>query len=67
MKLVLDSNNIFSALIKKSRTIDIIISDLFELFAPEYIFNEITKLKELLLRKSKLDKEDWMNTKVALC
>lgn len=59
MKLVLDSNIIFSALIKKSITRDIILSDLFELYAPEYIFNEITKHKELLLRKSKLDKGDF--------
>ena len=59
MKLVLDSNIIFSALIKKSITRDIILSDLFELYAPEYIFNEITKHKELLLRKSKLDRGDF--------
>lgn len=67
MKLVLDSNIIFSALIKKSKTRDIILSDLFELYAPEYIFNEITKHKELLLRKSKMDREEWMGNKVALC
>jgi predicted nucleic acid-binding protein len=67
MKLVLDSNIIFSALIKKSKTRDIILSDLFELYAPEYIFNEIIKHKELLLKKSKLDREDWMNTQVAIC
>ena len=59
MKLVLDSNIIFSALIKKSKTRDIILSDLFELYAPEYIFNEITKHKELLLKKSKLDRGDF--------
>jgi predicted nucleic acid-binding protein len=59
MKLVLDSNIIFSALIKKSITRDIILSDLFELYAPEYIFNEITKHKELLLKKSKLDRGDF--------
>lgn len=59
MKLVLDSNIIFSALIKKSKTRDIILSDLFELYAPEYIFNEIIKHKELLLRKSKLDQGDF--------
>ena len=59
MKLVLDSNIIFSALIKKSKTRDIILSDLFELYAPEYIFNEIIKHKELLLRKSKLDQRDF--------
>ena len=57
MKLVLDSNIIFSALIKKSITREIILSDLFELYAPEYIFNEITKHKEL--RKSKLDGGDF--------
>lgn len=59
MKLVVDSNIIFSALIKKSITREIILSDLFELYAPEYIFNEITKHKELLLRKSKLDGGDF--------
>jgi predicted nucleic acid-binding protein len=59
MKLVLDSNILFSALIKKSKTRDIILSDLFELYAPEYIFSEITKHKELLLKKSKLDRGDF--------
>ncbi len=59
MKLVLDSNIIFSALIKESTTRNIILSDAFDLNAPEYIFSEITKHKELLLRKSKLDKRDF--------
>ena len=67
MKFVLDSNIIFSALIKKSKTRDIILSDLFELYAPEYIFNEIINHKELLLRKYKMDREEWMGNKVALC
>ncbi len=58
MKLVLDSNVIFSALIKKSTTRDIILSDIFDLYAPEYIFSEITKHEELLLRKSKMDEEE---------
>jgi predicted nucleic acid-binding protein len=34
-------------------------SDLFELYAPEYIFNEITKHKELLLKKSRMDRGDF--------
>jgi len=58
MKLVLDSNIIFSALIKKSTTRNIILSDVFELHAPEYIFSEITKHKELLLKKSKMNEEE---------
>ncbi len=59
MKLVLDSNIIFSALIKESTTRNIILSDAFDLNAPEYIFNEIAKHKELLLRKSKLDEGEF--------
>jgi len=59
MKLVLDSNIIFSALIRKSTTRDIILSDAFDLHAPEYIFAEITKHKELLLRKSKMTEGDF--------
>ena len=59
MKLVLDSNIIFSALIRKSTTRNIILSDVFELHAPEYIFAEITKHKELLLRKSKMTESDF--------
>ncbi|MCZ7383450.1 MAG: PIN domain-containing protein [Candidatus Methanoperedens sp.] len=59
MKLVLDSNIIFSALIKKSTTRNIILSDVFELHAPEYIFSEISKHKELLLKKSKMNEGDF--------
>ena|SRR3989304_798413 len=60
MKLVLDSNIIFSALIRKSTTRNIILSDVFDLNAPEYIFAEITKHKELLLRKSKMNEGDFI-------
>lgn len=59
MKLVLDSNIIFSALIRKSTARSIILSDVFDLHAPEYIFTEITKHKELLLRKSKMNEGDF--------
>lgn len=59
MKLVLDSNIIFSALIKKSTTRDIILSDIYDLHTPEYIFSELMKHKELLLKKSKLDEGDF--------
>ncbi|MCZ7399491.1 MAG: PIN domain-containing protein [Candidatus Methanoperedens sp.] len=64
MKFVLDSNIIFSALIKKSTTRNIILSDVFELHAPEYIFSEITKHKELLLKKSKMNEEELEQDKV---
>ncbi len=59
MKLVLDSNVLFSALIKKSTTRSIILSDVFDLYAPEYIFSEIAKHKELILNKSKMNEENF--------
>ena len=59
MKLVLDSNIIFSALIKKSTTRNIILSDIFDLHAPEYIFTEIAKHKVLILKKSKMNQGDF--------
>ena len=59
MKLVLDSNILFSALIKKSTSRNIILSDVFELHSPEYIFIEITKYRELLLGKSKMNPADF--------
>jgi predicted nucleic acid-binding protein len=59
MKLVVDSNIIFSSLIRKSTTRNIILSDVFDLHTPEYIFAEITKHKGLLLRKSKMNEGDF--------
>lgn len=59
MKLVLDSNIIFSALIKKSTTRTIILSDIFDLYAPEYIFSAIMEHKEIILKKSKMNEIDF--------
>lgn len=59
MKIVIDSNILFSALIKDSLTRKIILEydDLF-LF-PEFIFEEINNHIEELLIKSKMNKEDF--------
>ncbi len=59
MKLVLDSNILFSALIKKSTARNIILSDIFDLYAPEYIFSELAKHRELIIKKSRLNEGDF--------
>ena len=58
MKLVVDANIIFSALIAGKLT-DIFLSPKLELFAPELLFVEIRKHKEELKQKSHLSEEDF--------
>jgi len=55
---VLDTNIVFSALLKSSTVRKIILSDVFNLFAPEFLFTEIKKYEELILKKSGLKKEN---------
>jgi predicted nucleic acid-binding protein len=59
MNIVIDSNILFSALIRNSETRKIILNyDGFFLF-PSYILIEMDKHKEELLEKSKLSKGDF--------
>lgn len=56
---VLDTNIIFSSLLKDSSARKIILSDIFELFAPEFLFAEINKYKRKILGKTGLDKNNF--------
>ncbi len=58
MKLVIDANILFSALIKDSFTVDIIVCDDIELFAPEFLFDEFLQHKEDILRKARKTTEE---------
>jgi len=59
MKIVIDSNILFSALIKESITRKIILEyDDFFLF-PSFIFEEMEKYKNELLKKSGMSKEEF--------
>ncbi len=59
MIIIIDANILFSALIKNSRTREIILkSDEFFLF-PSYIFIETQKYKEELLQKSRMPEKDF--------
>lgn len=59
MKIILDSNVLFSALIRDSTTRKLILEyDDFFIF-PSYIFEEMEEHKDELLKKSKMNKEDF--------
>jgi predicted nucleic acid-binding protein len=55
---VIDTNIIFSALLKNSAARKIILSDTFDLFVPEFLFTEILKYEEAILKKSGMVKEN---------
>ena len=59
MIIIIDANILFSALIKDSKTREIILkADEFFLF-PSYIFIEAQKYKQEIIEKSKMPKEEF--------
>ena len=59
MKLVVDANILFAALIKEGSTAELLISDKLQLFAPEFLFTEFAKYKELILKKTHRSHEEF--------
>nr|MBI4156662.1 PIN domain-containing protein [Candidatus Woesearchaeota archaeon] len=59
MKIVIDSNRVIAALIKDSKTRNIIFNSYFEFFAPEHILNEIEKYHEDILQKINVKQEEF--------
>jgi predicted nucleic acid-binding protein len=55
MKIVIDSNRLFAAFIKKSLSRAILLNKKFEFYAPLEILDELEKYKEYLIKKSKMD------------
>jgi len=53
LRLVVDANILFAALIKESLTAELIISDNLILFAPEFLFDEFAKYEQYLREKTK--------------
>ena len=54
MKLVVDTNVLYSYFWKISRTKDLIINPNLELFAPEFALEEINKYNEDIIKKAKI-------------
>jgi len=59
MKLVVDANILFAALIKEGSTAELLISDKLQLFAPEFLFTEFAKYEELILKKTHRSHEEF--------
>ncbi|MHA1799452.1 MAG: PIN domain-containing protein, partial [Candidatus Helarchaeota archaeon] len=59
MKLVIDSNRFFAAFIKDSVSRAILLSKKFEFFAPLEILEEILKYKDYLIKKSKINSNEF--------
>jgi len=59
MKLVIDTNRLVAALIKSSVTREIILSDKFDLYSPDYILVEIENNRDFLIKKAKINLKEF--------
>jgi predicted nucleic acid-binding protein len=59
MKLIVDANVLFSALIKDSITAEILLSDKLQLYTPEFIIREFEKHKNTIIAKTHRSKESF--------
>ncbi len=59
MKLVLDTNRLIAALLKKSASRSILTSPSFEFYTPVELLAEVEKYKGYLLEKTRLDKDKF--------
>jgi predicted nucleic acid-binding protein len=59
MKLIVDANILFAALIKNRCTADLIFNSKLELYTPEFIFEEFKKYEKLILTKTSRTKEEF--------
>ena len=59
MILIVDTNIVFAALLKNSKTRELLIDSPLTLYAPETMLSEIRKHQKLILEKSGLSEEDF--------
>jgi len=60
MDLVVDANILISSLISShGKTFELMLNDNFSLIAPEFIFEEVEKYKEDILKKSNLSEDEF--------
>lgn len=59
MRLIIDTNRIISALLKKGWTREIITSNIFEFYTVDYVMDEIRKHKEYILKKAKFTENEF--------
>ena len=59
MKLVIDTNTIISALIKKGISRRIIVTPFINYLTPDYTLQEISKYEKLICKKAKLNHDEF--------
>ena len=59
MDIVIDANVLFSILIKEGKTEDIIFQEELRIFAPEFLFEEFEKYRDLILVKTHRSTEEF--------
>ena len=59
MKLLVDTNVLIKALIKNSMTRGALLSPSYDLFVPEYAFEEVEEHMDVLVRKTGLAVLHW--------
>lgn len=59
MDLIIDANILFSVIIKSGKTEEIMFKTDMRLFAPEFIFEEFHKYKDLLLEKTERTDDEY--------
>lgn len=58
MDLVIDANILFAVLIKRGKTEELLFEDDLHFFAPEFLFEELDKYQELILKKTERNKTE---------
>ena len=61
MELVIDANILFAALIKNSTTSSLLFNPNIKLFAPEFVMMEFMKYQDVILKKTKRNKEEFIS------
>src|SRR3990167_7551404 len=60
MDLIVDANILFAALVRDSKTAELLFRDDFHLYAPDFIFQEFAKYERELLEKTERTHEDFV-------
>ena len=59
MILIIDTNIVFSGMVKDKGTRELLIDSPFTLYSPETMISEIRKHQELIIKKSRLTKDEF--------
>lgn len=59
MKIIIDANILFAALIRDNKSRSLLVSENLKLYAPEFILDELEKYKSEILRKTGKSAEEF--------